>query len=256
MGKSKDELLFYREYEKFYSMAAKSKAFRDYCQDAFGADFSQDGFSDLEQIDRIRSYLPKREDLHILDVGCGNGKMLGYLQRETQSYIYGFDYSEVAIQTAISRHMDRSEFRVGVMGEIEYPREMFDVVISMDSIYFAKDMTEFVLQVKGWLKSNGVFLVGYQEGDVMPKTENSETTEIAQSLKKNGMHYKVLDITEDTYYMLRKKRESILKHRQEFEDEGLKDWFDVVLGQTDCITVSLEEYSRENARYIYIATKE
>lgn len=124
---------------------------------------------------------------------------------------------------------------------------------SKDELLFYREYEKFYSMTA---KSNGVFLVGYQEGDVMPKTENSETTEIAQSLKKNGMHYKVLDITEDTYHMLQKKRESILKHRQEFMDEGLNDWFDVVLGQTDCITVSLEEYSRENARYIYIATKE
>lgn len=35
-----------------------------------------------------------------MDIGCGNGKMLGYLQERTRAHIYGFDYSETAITTA------------------------------------------------------------------------------------------------------------------------------------------------------------
>ena len=42
----------------------------------------------------------------------------------------------------------------------------------MDTMYFAKDMSDFVKQVKTWLKGDAVFFVGYQVGDVIPKTEN------------------------------------------------------------------------------------
>ena len=63
---SKKELLFYEAYEDFYTMAKKSNAFRAFCKDAFGEDFSQDGFSDIKQIDMILQYILKREDVHIL----------------------------------------------------------------------------------------------------------------------------------------------------------------------------------------------
>ena len=76
---NKPDLLFYDAYEECYKMAAGSQAFRAFCKDAFGEDFSQDGFSDIAQIDRILEYIPAGEDVHILDIGCGNGKMLGYL---------------------------------------------------------------------------------------------------------------------------------------------------------------------------------
>ena len=78
----KENLLFYNEYEEFYEMAEKSTAFQTFCHDAFGQDFSQDGFSDTAQIDMILPYISTKEDVHILDIGCGNGKMLGYLQRQ------------------------------------------------------------------------------------------------------------------------------------------------------------------------------
>ena len=45
---SEQEMLFYKEYERFYAMTETSEAFREFCMQAFGADFSQDGFSDIE----------------------------------------------------------------------------------------------------------------------------------------------------------------------------------------------------------------
>ena len=158
---NKSELLFYDAYESFYAMAEKSSAFRKFCKDAFGEDFSQDGFSDVKQIDMILQYVPQKQDVHILDIGCGNGKMLGYLQNQTQAYIHGFDYSEQAIKTAQNLYPIKAEFREGIIGEIEYPEDYFDVIISMDTMYFAKDMTSFVAQIKRWLKTEGVFFAGY-----------------------------------------------------------------------------------------------
>ena len=79
---NKRELMFYNEYEEFYKMAEKSHAFYAFCKAAFGNDFSQDGFSDINQINMILPYIPLRDNVHILDIGCGNGKMLGYLRKK------------------------------------------------------------------------------------------------------------------------------------------------------------------------------
>ena len=216
----KNNLLYYEEYEKFYAMAAKSEAFHAFCIDAFGQDFSQDGFSDIEQIQCILKFVPRERAAHILDIGCGNGKMLHFLQRETGAVIYGFDYSEHAIRTAKQQYTGNAEFRCGVIGEIEYPEQCFDVVISMDTIYFAKDMAKFAMQVKRWMKNDAVFFIGYQEGDVVPKTENASSTQIAAALEKAGLSYEVYDITENSYRVLRKKRRAAMAHREDFEREG------------------------------------
>ncbi len=252
---NKKELLFYDAYEAFYAMAKKSNAFRAFCKDAFGEDFSQDGFSNVEQTNMILEYIPQKENVHILDIGCGNGKMLGYLQKKTQAYIHGFDYSEEAIKTAKWLFPNNSEFREGVIGEIDYPEEKFDVIISMDTMYFAKDMTSFVAQVKKWLKKDGVFFVGYQEGDVIPKTENIHTTMLSQAVEINDMDYEVTDITEETYELLKTKRIAVMAHQKEFEEEGHKDWFDMLIGQTECATETIEQFKEKMARYIYVIRK-
>ena len=132
---------------------------------------------------------------------------------------------------------------------------MFDVIISMDTIYFADDMTSFVAQVKRWLKKDGIFFVGYQEGDVMKKTKNAHTTRLAQALNVNDMPYEVTDITRETYDLLQTKRKAAMKHQSAFEAEGYQQWFDMLIGQTECVTESFENFKEKMARYIYVIKK-
>lgn len=251
----KKELLFYDEYEEFYKMARKSNAFSAFCKDAFGEDFSQDGFSNVQQIEMILQYIPQKDNVHILDIGCGNGKMLGYLQEKTGCFIYGFDYSENAIETAQSLFPSNAEFKVGIIDEADYPEEKFDVIISMDTMYFVKDMSSFISKMKKWLKKDGVLFVGYQEGDIMPKTECAYTTVLAKALDENGMTYEVTDITEQTYELLKTKRMSAMLHKEEFLAEGHKNWFDMLIGQTESVSESYEQFKRRMARYIFVVEK-
>ena len=126
----KEDLLFYDAYEEFYKMASTSETFRNFCIDAYGADFSQDGFSDVKQIDMIVPFI-MNSDAHVLDIGCGNGKMIKYLGDKTGAHIHGFDYSDNAIMHAKTNN-DSGDFRVGVIGKIEYSKESFDVIVAMD----------------------------------------------------------------------------------------------------------------------------
>ena len=252
---NKSELLFYDAYEEFYAMAKKSRAFAAFCRDAFGEDFSQDGFSDVNQINLIFEHIPQGDGVHILDIGCGNGKLLGYLQSKTGAYIHGFDYSSQAIASAKNMFTHMADFREGIIGEVNYPAESFDVIISMDTMYFAEDMTTFTAQIKSWLKPDGVFFAGYQEGDVMPKTDGVYTSVLTKALEANGMKYTVSDITQQTFNLLCRKREAAERHHAEFEAEGQEQWYDLLMLQTDCITEGYEKFSQSMARYIYTAKK-
>lgn len=254
MTDNRDDLLFYQAYEEFYAMTARSEAFRAFCRDAFGQDFSQDGFSDIAQINRILPYIPVGDDVHLLDVGCGNAKMLGYLQSKTGAFIHGFDYSAHAIADAQVRFPDRADFREGIIGKIEYPDAAFDVIISMDSMYFAKDMTAFVGQLRRWLKPGGVLFVGYQEGDVMPRTQDADTTELAKALAANRMTYEVTDITGETYELLKFKRAAAIRHGDAIKEEGYEPWFDLLMIQTQCAEEPYELFARNMARYIYVVS--
>ena len=116
-------------------------------------------------------------------------------------------------------------------------------------------MVAFVAQVKKWLKKDGVFFVGYQEGDIMPKTENSETTVFAKAIKKNDMKFEVCDITKQTYELLEMKRKVAIANKAGFEAEGYMEWFDMLIAQTDCIMEPFEYFKEKMARYIYTVGK-
>jgi len=249
----RSELLFYDAYEQFYGMAAQSEAFRDFCRDAFGEDLSQDGFSDIGQVDMILPHIPAGGDVHILDIGCGNGKMLGYLQKKSGAFIHGFDYSSAAIKEARRLHPCRSDFREGIIGEISYPEGSFDVITSMDSMYFVPDMAVFVGQIRSWLKPDGVFFAGYQEGDVVPRTKDAESSLLARALRTNGMRYRITDITRQTYELLRHKGEAAQRHRERFIAEGNGEWYELLMLQTECARKPYGKFAENMARYIVVA---
>ncbi len=251
----KDELLFYSAYQEFYKMAGESEIFKLYCQKAFGEDFSQDGFSDINQLNKILSMVELDDNSCILDIGCGNGKMLEYIHNKTGAEIYGFDYSEVAIDSALQRIGNIGNFQVALIGEIEYPESKFDLIISMDTIYFAPDMTTFISQIHKWLKPKGCFICGYQEGDVMKKTDNQDTTVLARAFHKNGLTYSVINYSKETYEMLKNKRNVIVSMRKEFKKAGINLWYQVIKGQTDSILATFDNYQKKNARYIYTFRK-
>ncbi|PWT27337.1 class I SAM-dependent methyltransferase [Butyrivibrio fibrisolvens] len=117
-------------------------------------------------------------------------------KEKTSAYIHGFDYSNNAISEAKNKYPIDSEFKCGCIGEIDYPRESFDLIILMDSIYFAPDMSSFIDQMMVWLKEDGKIFVAYQEGDIMPKTENINTSVLFKLLSEKGITFK----TEDTRY--------------------------------------------------------
>jgi len=252
---NKKDLLFYSAYEDFYAMAENSRAFAAFCRDAFGEDFSQDGFSDRSQVDMILPYIPSCDDVHILDIGCGNGKMLRYLQSKTGSYIHGFDYSEAAIAGASKNFPCRSDFRTGVIGETDYPDNSFDVVISMDSMYFAPNMTAFVGQIKRWLKPDGIFFAAYQEGDVVPKTADIPSSMLARALEANGMRYDATDITRQSYDLLLRKRAAAEQLRADFDSEGYSSWQELLMLQTEYAQCPFEEFAEKMSRYVFVARR-
>jgi 2-polyprenyl-3-methyl-5-hydroxy-6-metoxy-1,4-benzoquinol methylase len=159
------------------------------------------------------------------------------------------------IESAIKRIGNKGCFKVTVIGEAEYPHEQFDLITSMDTMYFANNINLFVGQLYEWLKFGGSFICGYQEGDIMDKTKDSSTTELAKAFVANGMKYEVVDYTKPTFEMLKRKRDVILSMKSEFLKNGLEMWYNIIKGQSNSVQAPYEEYEKANARYIYRITK-
>ena len=86
----------------------------------------------------------------------------------------------------------------------------------------------------------------------MPKTQNKDTSVLAKLLLDRSISFECIDITKESYDLLLRKREAAISLEKEFEEEGNRDWFDMIVAQTDYCIKSYEEYSKEMARYIYV----
>ena len=84
-----------------------------------------------------RYYGLKRDEVKILDFGCGAGNHVWYLAREGFD-TYGFDGSASAIKNAANK-LDREHLKAHLMVsdalEINYKNEFFDAVIDSACIY-------------------------------------------------------------------------------------------------------------------------
>ncbi len=108
----------------------------------------------------VKAALGGKPDARILDAGCGTGGMMAVLQRENPaSLISGLDFSFQALEH--TRQRGFTELMHGSVDALPYADASFDVVVSLDVLYFegvdeTKAMDEFhrVLKPGGTLVLN------------------------------------------------------------------------------------------------------
>ena len=146
-------------YESFFAAVEHSEAHHSFCERVFGRDLGQHGFADLEQLELLIEVTGLGSGQHVLDVGCGNGMIAEYLSDRTGAHVTGLDYIPLAIRPAKARtgpaKSDRLAFIVGDINALELPREAFDLVLSIDTIYFSEDYDATIRELKTALRPGG-----------------------------------------------------------------------------------------------------
>ena len=194
----------------------------------------------------------------ILDVGCGNGKMVEYIVNKTNATAYGFDYSQNAIDHAYSRtksKQDKLIFQVGLIDEIAYANNFFDQILSVDTMYFTNDMVQLVNKIYNWLKPNGTFIAYYSEGHLSKKTTDENNTQLAIALKQLNIEYEVIDYTKNHFELMKHKRLVAENMKSDFANCNLEDYYDAAIGQSISNDMTFEEFKKTYNRYMYIVKK-
>lgn len=98
----------------------------------------------------------------VLDIGYGNGYLVGLLYRAYQPHIYGIDISPDMQALAIRRNRKamargRLHLSVGDCCNLTYPGQVFHAVTSVNTIYFWPDTLQGLQEVCRVLMPEGIF---------------------------------------------------------------------------------------------------
>ena len=117
-----------------------------------------DSYTHIKNI--IKKEFEGSTKITVADIGCGNGWAAGDLLKE--GFIaksYGYDGAEKMIEKAKANISGPSFFQSNL--NKWRPYQKFDIIYSMEVIYYLKDPEEFIKQCyKKWLKPNGLFIAG------------------------------------------------------------------------------------------------
>lgn len=105
-------------------------------------------------------------NLKILDIGCGSGHSLQYMNQKNASELWGIDLSEKQIDTAkivlknttVPLHLFESpmEENPGV------PENYFDIVYSIYALGWTTDLNKTISNVSKYLKKDGIFVFSWE----------------------------------------------------------------------------------------------
>lgn len=146
-----------------------------------------------------------KSDYKVLDVGCGNGYTLYKLQKLCpRGFCYGIDTSVESLRVA--KYVNRNNLNKSCViewGDIYkplYEKNSFDVIVSLETIYFFDDIHKVLQNIYDLLVDNGYMILAYKyrnlnKHKMLKNIANKSMIDeenIKTSLKKIG--FKTIDI--------------------------------------------------------------
>jgi SAM-dependent methyltransferase len=211
-----------------------------------GLDLGQHGFADLAQLDALVKATDMRVGQQVLDLGCGDGRTSEYLSDRTGAHVTGLDYIPEAIRLACERtaaKTGRLAFVVGDLNALDLPARHFDVILSIDTIYFSQDYTWTISQLVETLRPGGrmAFLYSYGwEPPTPPEAFDAATlalkrTLLAEALRANGLGFRSQDCTAADCHLARSRRRILAELEPQFRAEGLDFVYENRMGEAQGI---------------------
>ena len=231
-------------YREFFPMAARSQAYRRFCEQIYGCNLYQAGFSDQQQIDYLIRVGKINAQSMVLDLGCGLGGVAEYISDQTGASATGLDYIPEAVSLALERTQHKADRLNYVEGNLdhllegwnEHPQQ-FDTLVSIDSIYMPNQLSDTLLKMKRLLKPEGQMLIYYSYFAFDPQEPRSvlsaDASPLAQVIQSLGWSYEVWDFTEEVFNLMRRKRKLAKEMKSEFEAEDSMMLFEFLYNESD-----------------------
>lgn len=103
----------------------------------------------------VLSGAPER---HVLDMGCGQGRLAELIELTGTGQYLGIDLSPRAIQEARSLNIGGARFEAADCNHWE-PLERFDVVVYNESLYYLTSPLDVLARSTAWLRESGIIVI-------------------------------------------------------------------------------------------------
>lgn len=119
------------------------------------------------------------KDHCVLDIGYGNGYLTKLIHRRFATEIFGIDISEDMKKNATKRNKkavaeNRIHLDLGDCCDLSFQDDLFEAVVSVNTIYFWNDTRKGLLEIYRTLKKGGVFSNAIYSKEWMQKTTYTE----------------------------------------------------------------------------------
>jgi len=250
-------------YTDFYRAAPLSPDHHQFCERVYGKDLCQHGFVDLAQIELLVCEMVPGPQTRILDLGCGIGMISEYLFERSGACITGLDNNALAIELAKDRTrlLERGpQFEVGDINQLDLAPAEYDLILSLDSIYFSQDYVATLGALKQALRPGGRMAFFYSYGrepwvpaESFPR-ENlpAKKTPLGQALQLMQLQFTACDLTQADL-ALAKLRQAVLEELMPvFAAEGNLFLYDSRMGDARGVRQAVEDGL--HARYFFSIT--
>ncbi|MDD2448004.1 MAG: methionine biosynthesis protein MetW [Tissierellia bacterium] len=238
------------EFSKKIDRLTRSSAYLDFCEEVYGYRVYLFNMMDKQQLDFVLGSIPLSADDTILDLGCGSGSTLNLLVKKYGCRGIGIDQLDDDI-------LDRPSMAITyINGDIDRISDYSlkpTVTLSIDSLYFSKDLDKLVQQLNS-IENNKMYLFYSQYifdevfGD--KSILHSNNTKIADVLNKNNISFRTIDYGENERLLYENSLIVLKKYKKAFEDEENLDLYEQKLKE---VMMGLELYDNNLAsRYLYI----
>lgn len=249
-------------YTRFYQALASSSANARYCTLVYGRNLCQHGFADMPDIDQLIRVSGITAGNRVLDLGCGNGMIAEYISDQTGAHVTGIDFVERAICDAQARTQskrDRLAFHVMDMAHLNFPSASFDVVVSIDTLYFG-DVVETLRAIVPLLRPSGRLTAFYTQScppdapleDSARKQTLPDGTNLARALQTQGLPYRTWDYSAQLLAHVRRRQPVLQAIKPQFEAEGNQFLYDSHLGEATGTERALANGA--GGRYLYLVS--
>ena len=246
-------------YLQFHEPAGVSEANALFCERVYGKNLCQQGFAEMAHLDHLIQVTGIQAGQQVLDLGCGNGMIAETISDSTGAAVTGVDLIPGAIHTAETRTQakrERLNFQVMDIAQLVFPRASFDVIVSIDTLYFS-DLEDTLARMVYALKPGGRLGIFFNQScppwvdlETFPRESvHPDRTDLAQALCEMNLPYQVWDYSRQDYEHAQRRKAALAELKPMYEKEDRMFLHDSYWGEANGVSHAYE--NGVHGRYLY-----